>query len=110
LTTITYDSIRGTSVSPLAAVPLELTGQLDPKKSWEVSFVLDGVEKKMNVPEDMSLLEAAEKLYEDAPSSCRNGVCTTCSALVSFIINYTTVYIHCMYNIYIHEISVYLTV
>jgi ferredoxin len=68
--------------SKLRAVPLELEGQLDPSASWEVKFILDGVEKVATVSEGDSLLESAEKLFDDVPSSCRNGVCTTCAARV----------------------------
>ena len=66
----------------LRAVPLELEGQIDPSKSHVVKFVLNGEEKEMTVPEDMSLLDAAETLFDDVESSCRNGVCTTCAAKI----------------------------
>ena len=68
-----------------AGVPLELTGQLDPKNSWEVKLILDGVEKIVTIPEDMSVLEMGEKVFRNAPSSCRNGVCTTCSGKVQLL-------------------------
>jgi hypothetical protein len=66
----------------LNGVPLELSGQLDPSKKWEVTLKLNGVEKKVTIGEDTSFLEAAEKNFDDAPYSCRNGVCTTCAAKV----------------------------
>mmetsp|Transcript_33708 Transcript_33708/g.34337 ORF Transcript_33708/g.34337 Transcript_33708/m.34337 type:complete len:174 (+) Transcript_33708:145-666(+) len=66
----------------LHEVPLELTGQLDPEKKWTVKFLHNDEEKELEVNEDTSLLEAAEKYFSDAPSSCRNGVCTTCSAKI----------------------------
>jgi ferredoxin len=67
----------------LSVVPLEIKGKVDPKKKWDVKFVLNGVEKVASVSETTSLLEAAEELYKDAPYSCRNGVCTTCSAKIT---------------------------
>lgn len=67
----------------LYKTPLELTGKLDPSKKHLVKFVFNGVEKSVEVPEDVSFLETAEKLWRDAPSSCRNGVCTMCAGEVS---------------------------
>ena len=55
----------------LRDVPMELTGQLDPSKSWTVKFIYGDQEKDVVVPEDCSMLEAAEKQFSDAPSSCR---------------------------------------
>jgi ferredoxin len=69
----------------LQAVPLELDGKLDPSKSWDVKFILNGEEKIIKVCEDTSALEAAENSFDDVESSCRNGVCTTCAARVSKI-------------------------
>jgi ferredoxin len=66
----------------LPVAPLEIAGQLDAKKSWSVKFILNGVEKISEVPETTSFLEAAEGLFDDAPYSCRNGICTTCAARV----------------------------
>lgn len=66
----------------LREVPMELIDQLDPAKSWEVKFVLGDEEKTAIVSEDTSLLEAGEKIFPNVPSSCRNGVCTTCAAEV----------------------------
>jgi hypothetical protein len=66
----------------MMSVPLELEGQLDPTKSWEVKLIFDGKEKIVNVPEDCSMLEAGEKVFDGVNSSCRNGVCTTCSGQV----------------------------
>ena len=70
------------SVSP-CAIPLELDGQLDATNTWEVKFILDGEEKTAMVSEGDSLLESAEKLFDDVPSSCRNGVCTTCASRIT---------------------------
>ncbi|CAM9409640.1 unnamed protein product [Discosporangium mesarthrocarpum] len=74
--------VRGSSTSPMMAVPLELEGKLDPSKSWEVELELDGESKTLSVPEGTSVLEAAEKVFDDPPSSCRNGVCTTCAGFI----------------------------
>ena len=69
----------------MMSVPLELEGQLDPLKSWEVKLIFNGSEKVVSVPEDCSMLEAGEKYFSGVNSSCRNGVCTTCSGQVWFI-------------------------
>jgi ferredoxin len=66
----------------LNKIPLELTGKLDPSKSWDVKFIFNGEEKIVSVPEDSSVLEIAEKNFDGVDSSCRNGVCTTCAGLV----------------------------
>lgn len=66
----------------MMSVPLELEGQLDPLKSWEVKLIFNGSEKVVSVPEDCSMLEAGEKYFSGVNSSCRNGVCTTCSGQV----------------------------
>eukprot|EP00638_Chattonella_subsalsa_P010126 CAMPEP_0117772710 /NCGR_PEP_ID=MMETSP0947-20121206/25288_1 /TAXON_ID=44440 /ORGANISM="Chattonella subsalsa, Strain CCMP2191" /LENGTH=136 /DNA_ID=CAMNT_0005598445 /DNA_START=122 /DNA_END=532 /DNA_ORIENTATION=- len=65
------------------AVPLELEGKLDPSKTWDVELTFNGETKVVNVSEDMCILEAAETVFDDPPFSCRNGVCTTCSCLIS---------------------------
>ena len=64
------------------AVPLELEGELDPSKSWDVKLIFNGIEKIVKVPEDTSVLEIGEKVFKGVQSSCRNGVCTTCSGQV----------------------------
>ena len=66
----------------LNVIPLEISGKVDPSKSWPVKFILNGEEKIHTVKEGTSMLEAAEQIYTDAPYSCRNGVCTTCSAKI----------------------------
>eukprot|EP00639_Heterosigma_akashiwo_P000626 CAMPEP_0194585408 /NCGR_PEP_ID=MMETSP0292-20121207/17743_1 /TAXON_ID=39354 /ORGANISM="Heterosigma akashiwo, Strain CCMP2393" /LENGTH=138 /DNA_ID=CAMNT_0039440867 /DNA_START=138 /DNA_END=554 /DNA_ORIENTATION=- len=63
-------------------VPLELEGKLDPSKTWEIELTLDGVTKMVTVSEADCVLEAAEKVFDDPPFSCRNGVCTTCSCRI----------------------------
>ena len=67
----------------LLAIPLELSGQLNAENKWEVKFILNGEEKIATVSEGDSILESAEKLFAYVPSSCRNGVCTTCAAQVT---------------------------
>ena len=81
----------------MMSVPLELEGQLDPTKSWEVKLIFDGKEKVVNVPEDCSMLEAGEKIFDGVNSSCRNGVCTTCSGQVYIRLFYSLVNIFCFY-------------
>jgi ferredoxin len=73
---------RSLGISRLNTIPLELEGELNPENTWEVKFIFDGEEKTAKVSEGDSLLESAEKLFGDAPSSCRNGVCTTCAAQI----------------------------
>lgn len=63
-------------------VPMELLGYLDPKKKHTVKFIFNGEEKTVEVPEDVSFLEMGENLWRNAPSSCRNGVCTMCAGEV----------------------------
>ena len=75
-----------TPLTVMMSVPLELEGQLDPAKSWEVKLIFNGKEKVVNVPEDCSMLEAGEKVFDGVNSSCRNGVCTTCSGQVYWFI------------------------
>jgi hypothetical protein len=67
---------------PLRYIPVELEGQLDGSRKWDVKFIFNGEEKVMTVAEDMSLLEAGEELFYGVDSSCRNGVCTSCAAKV----------------------------
>lgn len=67
----------------LHEIPLELTGKLDASKTWDVKFIFNGEEKIVNVREDTSILESAEKIFDGVQSSCRNGVCTTCAGQVS---------------------------
>lgn len=66
-------------------IPLELEGQLDPSKSWDVKLIFNGAEKVISIKEDCSILEAGEKVFEGVTSSCRNGVCTTCAGQVSML-------------------------
>jgi len=63
-------------------VPLELTGQLDPSKKWDVKFIFEGKEKVVSVCEDTSFLDMGEKIFDGVDSSCRNGICTTCAGQV----------------------------
>ncbi|CAM9176094.1 unnamed protein product [Ascophyllum nodosum] len=70
------------AVTPLMAIPLELEGQLDDSREWEVELELDGVTKKVTVPEGTSVLYAAKRVFDDPPCSCQNGICTTCAGLI----------------------------
>lgn len=68
----------------LHEVPLELAGKLDASKSWNVKFLYEGQEKTVLVREDTCLLESGERIFDSLPSSCRNGVCTTCAGKVLY--------------------------
>lgn len=70
------------SIAPLYDIPLELSGRLDASRSWDVKFVFNGQEKVVSVPEDKSMLEMGESIFDGVDSSCRNGVCTTCAGQV----------------------------
>ncbi|CAM9757992.1 unnamed protein product [Chrysoparadoxa australica] len=75
-------TLRSHRMSPSMSIPLELEGQLDSSKKWDVELTLDGETKTLSIPEGTSVLEAAEMAFDDPPFSCRNGVCTTCSGKV----------------------------
>eukprot|EP00752_Nemacystus_decipiens_P003952 g3619.t1 len=64
------------------AVPLELEGQLDEGKEWEVELELDGVTKTVKVQEGTSVLYAAKSVFDDPPCSCQQGICTTCAGFI----------------------------
>jgi ferredoxin len=66
----------------LQNVPMELTGTLDPNVKWPVKLIFRGEERVIQISEATCVLEAAEKIWRDAPSSCRNGVCTTCAGQI----------------------------
>jgi len=74
---------KGVSTAPLYDIPLELSGRLDASRSWDVKFIFNGQEKVVSVPEDTSMLEMGESIFDGVDSSCRNGVCTTCAGQVS---------------------------
>ncbi|GFE64330.1 2Fe-2S iron-sulfur cluster-binding protein [Litoreibacter roseus] len=44
---------------------------------------LDGTTRKIEIPKDISLLEAALQSNVDAPHACKAGVCSTCRAKVT---------------------------
>ena len=66
----------------MMSVPAELEGQLNPSNSWDVKLILNGIEKIVHIPEDCSMLEAGENIFEEVSSSCRTGICSTCAAQV----------------------------
>lgn len=74
--------LSANTATRLHSVPLELEGKLTPGNEWEVTFIFEGEEKKVKVPEDRSILESGEEIFDGVDSSCRNGVCTTCAGLV----------------------------
>ena len=71
------------STSMNGAIPMELEGKLSPDKSWDVTFIFNGQEKTVNVPETESILNSGNKIFDDeVPFSCLNGVCITCACQV----------------------------
>jgi ferredoxin len=92
------------TITKLHDIPMELTGQLDPNTKWNVKLIYRGEERIINISEDTSVLEAAEKLWDDAPSSCRNGVCTTCAGRVSLMI-FIYICIKILYIVHIYVIE-----
>lgn len=66
-------------------VPLEIEKQLDPNRYWDVTFIYNGVEKTVKVPETTSILESGNKIFNNELAySCLNGVCITCACQVSY--------------------------
>lgn len=72
-------------------IPLELEGQLDASRSWDVKFIFNGEEKIVSVSEDTSMLEKGETIFDGVDSSCRNGVCTTCAGKVNHLSSVATI-------------------
>ncbi len=65
-------------------IPLEIQDRIDPKRSWDVTFIFNGVEKTVNVPEGVPVLTSGNKVFNnELPFSCLNGVCMTCACQVS---------------------------
>ena len=56
-----YQAISKTS---LYDVPLELSGQLDPSKNWDVTLEFNGVSKVVSVSEGTSILDIAETIFD----------------------------------------------
>ncbi|PZV08745.1 MAG: ferredoxin [Leptolyngbya sp.] len=50
--------------------------------SYSVEIHHQGTTQTINVPEDQTILAAAQAVGLDLPTSCGAGVCTTCAALV----------------------------
>lgn len=46
----------------------------------DVTIILDGEERTVNVPAGISILNSAIKADLDPPFSCKSGICTTCRA------------------------------
>ncbi|OUC76319.1 1,2-phenylacetyl-CoA epoxidase subunit PaaE [Gordonia lacunae] len=51
--------------------------------SSEVTIVLDGRSVTGTLPQDESILDAAEQLRSDLPFACKGGVCGTCRAKIT---------------------------
>jgi hypothetical protein len=64
------------SPTTLFELPLELTGQLDPNKKWDVIFRFNGEDKVVSISEDTSVLLRAEKVFgSGALSILSTAVC-----------------------------------
>ena len=51
--------------------------------SSEVTVVLDGRATPLNLPRDVPVLDAAQRVRADLPFACKGGVCGTCRARVT---------------------------
>lgn len=56
----------------LYAVPLELEGQLDASRKWDVTLEFNGVSKVVSVSEGSSILDVAEVAF-DGMGTCRTS-------------------------------------
>lgn len=54
------------SKTNLYDVPLELSGQLDPSKMWDVTLEFKGVSKVVSISEGSSILDIAESIFDGA--------------------------------------------
>eukprot|EP00798_Chlamydomonas_sp_ICE-L_P030856 gene30856-35901_t len=52
-------------------------------KVFKVKFLAIGETREIEVPDDMYLLDAAEKNGIDLPATCRGGICGACVARVA---------------------------
>ena len=52
------------SKTNLYDVPLELSGQLDPSKMWDVTLEFKGVSKVVSISEGSSILDIAESIFD----------------------------------------------
>ena len=52
------------SKTSLNEIPLELSGQLDPSKIWDVTLEFNGVQKVVSISEGNSILEIAETIFD----------------------------------------------
>src|SRR5262249_38699282 len=50
--------------------------------TYQVTFITNGVEKQVAVPEDQYLLDAAINAGLDLPYMCLQGWCTTCAGRI----------------------------
>ena len=57
--------------------------QLDDGATTEVTVVLDGLSATVAMPQDQTVLDAAQASRADLPFACKGGVCGTCRARVT---------------------------
>lgn len=60
------------SKTSLNEIPLELSGQLDPSKVWDVTLEFNGVQKVVSISEGNSILEIAETIFDGTTASFLN--------------------------------------
>jgi hypothetical protein len=60
------------SKTSLNEIPLELSGQLDPSKVWDVTLEFNGVQKVVSISEGNSILEIAETIFDGTTASFVN--------------------------------------
>lgn len=46
----------------------------------DVTIILDGSESVLSLPQDVSILDGAQRARDDLPFACKGGVCGTCRA------------------------------
>jgi hypothetical protein len=56
-----YQQIQKTNIY---AIPLELEGQLDASRKWDVTLEFNGVSKVVSITEGSSILDMAESVFD----------------------------------------------
>lgn len=60
----------------------ERAAKAEGQKGTQVTVILDGAERQFEMTKSQSVLDAALEAGEDAPFSCKAGVCSTCMCKV----------------------------